>query len=352
MQLATRKKVNALELAIAAQYEIDNVAQKFNVTPGAAQKIIAAAKLETSFLGRINVTTVKNQSGEALRLDATGMIASTTNTDTNDRVPVSPHSIGGTPYFCAQINFDTAIKYATLDAWAHDPKFKSLVASQTRKQISANQIMIGFYGTSRAAISNPAVNPKGQDVAVGWLQKVKTLAASQYLIEGGTVGEIRIGEGKDGDYLNLDAAVNDLKQLIEPEFEDDGDLVAIIGSELLAHEKAKFYDANGNKPSEKAMIEDKQVIGTYGGLPAYKVAHFPGRGILITSFKNLSIYIQADSIRRMMLDNPKRDRYETYQSQDMDYVIEELGKVATLEFANVKFFTGLDATSGAAIWTS
>ena len=37
-----------------------------------------------------------------------------------------------------------------------------------------------------------------------------------------------------------------------------------------------------------------------------------------------------------MEDNAKRDRYETYQSQNMDYVIEELGKIAAVNFANVK----------------
>jgi len=66
------------------------------------------------------------------------------------------------------------------------------------------------------------------------------------------------------------------------------------------------------------------------------VPYFPGRGIMVTSFKNLSIYIQKDSVRRLYDDNPKRDRYETYQSQDMDYVIEELGKIAAIKWQNVK----------------
>jgi len=339
MLKATRKKVTELELAMAAQYEIDSVAQKFNVTPNAAQKLIAAAKLENSFLNRINTVLVTNQQGEAIRIDATGMIAGVTDTSANDRNPIEPHSLGGTPYSCQQVDFDTAIKYATLDAWAHDKNFKKLVASQTRKQISANQITIGFWGETRAANSDPVTNPKGQDVAVGWLKKLELQAPANFLTEGATLGQIRIGEGTGTDYINLDAAVNDVKQLIEPEFEDDGDLVVIIGSELLAAEKAKFYDTHGNTPSEKAKIEDKQVIGTYGGLPAYKVPHFPARGILITSFKNLSIYIQKDSIRRLMLDNVKRDRYETYQSQNMDYVIEELGKIAAVAHANVKLTT-------------
>lgn len=330
----TRKQVTALELAVAKQYDTENVKQTFSITPAKAQKIIAAARQENTFLSRINVIAVSNQQGEALSIDATGMIAGTTDTSAQDRAPKDPHVKGGTPYHCKQINFDTFLNYATLDAWAHDKKFASLVASQTRKQISTNQIQIGFYGKSRAATSNPTLNPKGQDVAVGWLEKLRTQNAENWLDEGKETGEIRIGEG--GDYLNLDVAVNDTKQMIDVAFEDDGDLVSIIGSELLAAEKAKFYAENGNTPSEKAKIEDKQVIGTYGGLPAFKVPNFPARGILVTSFKNLSIYIQKDSVRRRMEDNAKRDRYETYQSQNMDYVIEELGKAAAVNFENVK----------------
>lgn len=144
MDKFTRKKITALEFAVAQQYDTENVAQTFSITPNKAQKIIAQARLENTFLNRINVVLVKNQQGEAIRIDATGMIAGTTDTTSQDRAPKDPHSKGGTTYHCQQVNFDTLIKYVTLDAWAHDPKFKTLVAVQTRKQISTNQIQIGF----------------------------------------------------------------------------------------------------------------------------------------------------------------------------------------------------------------
>ncbi|RUM91053.1 MAG: phage major capsid protein, P2 family [Thiomicrospira sp.] len=335
MQNFTRKKVNELELAMAQQYAVDNVAQKFAVTPAVAQVMVAAIKTDNSFLNKINVMMVLPQSGEAIAVNAVGMIANKTDTSANDRAPVDPSSLGGTPYACLQVNFDTFLKYSTLDAWAHLKNFQTLVASQTRKQIASNMIMIGFYGESVAATSDPVANPKGQDIAKGWYQKLRENAPEKIILEGVPAsGAIKIGTG--GDYLNLDVAVNDIKQLIDEPFDEDGDLVVIVGSELLANDKAKFYSDNGNTPSEKAMIEDKQVIGTYGGLPAFKIPNFPARGLMITSFNNLSIYIQEASIRRSMLDNPKRDRYETYQSQEMDYVIEELGKIAALEFKNVQ----------------
>ena len=95
----------------------------------------------------------------------------------------------------------------------------------------------------------------------------------------------------------------------------------------------------GNTPSEKSRIEDKQVIGTYGGLPAFSVPGFPTTGILVTSFKNLSIYIQKDSIRRSVAKkNDKLDQIENFESMNMAYVIEELDKAAALEFDNVKLW--------------
>lgn len=335
MQKFTRTKLNALYQAMQDQYEIDNVAEEFSVSPARAQTIIEAAKQQSSFLSKINVITVKPQTGEAISVNATGMIASRTNTDNNDREPRDPHVLGGTPYHCDNIDFDTFIKHQTLDAWAHKANFQELVAKQTRKQINSNMIMIGFWGETKASDSDPVANPKGQDLAIGWFKKLEDQALENIMVEAvESSGEIKIGEG--GDFANLDVAVNAVKSMIEPEFEDDGDLVVIIGSQLLSMEKDKFYNDHGNTPSEKGKIEDQQVIGTYGGLPAFKVPHFPNRGILVTSFDNLSIYIQEDSIRRTVIDNVKRRRLETYQSQNMDYVIEELGKAAAVKHSHVK----------------
>jgi len=334
MQNETQALLAQLEADTAAQYGASSVAKKFNVTPEKAQRIVAATKEEISFLDRINVTTVVEQQGEVLGLNATGLIAKRTNTSTTDRSPNEVHSMTQNGYLCSKVEYDTAIKYATLDAWARKPNFRSLVQQQTRRQIALNQIMIGFHGASVAAVTDPAANPQGQDVAEGWLKKLQLRAAEQYMTEGDTAGEIRIGAG--GDFSNLDVAVASVVSMIPSEFKGGGDLVAIIGSELLATEKVKFYDANATTPTEKSRVEDKQVIGTYGGLPAFEVPHFPARGILVTSFDNLSIYIQESSIRRQMIDNPKRDQYENFYSMNMDYVLEEVSKAAAVHAANVK----------------
>jgi hypothetical protein len=68
-----------------------------------------------------------------------------------------------------------------------------------------------------------------------------------------------------------------------------------------------------------------------GNLPAISVPFFPANAILVTKLKNLSVYYQNGTQRRSVMDNPKRDRIETYQSSNDDFVLEDMGCVAFLE---------------------
>ncbi|WP_139291741.1 P2 family phage major capsid protein, partial [Moritella viscosa] len=125
--------------------------------------------------------------------------------------------------------------------------------------------------------------------------------------------------------------------LLDPVFASTNDLIAIVGNELIAGDQARLYAQNGNTPSEKVKIEMRQVISTYGGLPTFTVSNFPPRGIMVTSFDNLSIYILNNSIRKSVgVRNDKRDQVENFECMSMAYVVEQLGKAAALEFDNVK----------------
>ncbi|WP_368929717.1 P2 family phage major capsid protein, partial [Proteus mirabilis] len=76
-----------------------------------------------------------------------------------------------------------------------------------------------------------------------------------------------------------------------------------------------------------------------GGLPAVRAPFFPDNAFFITRLDNLSIYFLADSRRRQVLDNPKRDRIENYESVNEDFVVEDFRGVALVEnivFEDVK----------------
>lgn len=339
MQKQTKIKLSAYVKAVAAQNDVDDATEKFNVSPNGTQRIIAAIRESNWFLNKINIISVKNQKGESIGLGATGMIASRTDTSgSGKRTPKDHSSMGAMPYMCEQTNFDTALRYAKLDAWAHHKNFNSLISKATREQIDANKITIGWYGVSVAKNTDASANPNGEDVNKGWFQAMRDHNAERLITTGQKAdGEIRIGEG--GDFINLDLAVLETKNLLHDACENDSNLVAIIGSDLLAYDKAKFYEAHGNTPSEKGKIQELQVIGTYGGLPAVKVPGFPSTGIMVTSYDNLSIYIQEGSVRRSAgKKNDEKDQIENFESMNMAYVLEEVGKAAAIEFKNVKLW--------------
>ncbi|MNU08480.1 Phage major capsid protein, P2 family [compost metagenome] len=51
----------------------------------------------------------------------------------------------------------------------------------------------------------------------------------------------------------------------------------------------------------------------------------------MTSYSNLSIYYQESARRMHVIENPKRDRIETYESSNDAFVIEDLGKACPIE---------------------
>ncbi|WP_299141322.1 phage major capsid protein, P2 family [uncultured Vibrio sp.] len=340
MELKTKQQLSAYVKAVAAANNTDDATAKFNVSPSGTQKIIAAIRESNWFLKKINIISVKNQKGDAVGLGVTGMIASRTDTSGAGKRVAKDHSnLGAMPYMCEQVNFDTAIRYAKLDAWAHHKNFNALLSKANREQIDANKITIGWHGERVAVNTDVAANPNGEDINKGWYQAMREHNVKRLITAGAVENEVRIGEG--GDFAHLDLAVLETKNLLHDACENDANLIAIIGSDLLAYEKAKFYEAHGNTPSEKAKIQELQVIGTYGGLPAVKVPNFPSTGVMVTSYDNLSLYIQEGSVRRSAgKKNDEKDQIENFESMNMAYVIEELGKAAAIDFKNVKIKIG------------
>jgi len=239
-----RLKFSALAVAIAATYGVQSAREEFNVTPSLAQTLNEKITHSSSFLQRINVLPVSEIKGQKVMLGLTGPVTGRTNTNNADRVPRNAASLDGQGYELFETHSDVALKFATIDAWAKFPNFPQRYAAAVQKQIGLDRIMIGWNGTSVAATSDPVANPLLQDVNKGWLQIAREQAPEQVLTQGEKVaGKIQIGA--TGDYANLDALVHDVSLMIEEEHRDGGDLIAIIGRDLLAHDKAKLYAKQG-----------------------------------------------------------------------------------------------------------
>lgn len=322
-----------LQLAIAESYGVELATAMFSVEPSIAQELNDAITAKSDFLERINVLGVTEIKGEKVFIGVSGPVTGRTNTKTKDREAKDASALDHTTYELHSTESDVGLPYAKIDAWAKFPDFHQRYSAAVQKQIALDRIMVGFHGTHAAADTDITEYPMLQDVNKGWLQQARELIPAQVLKQGKEAGKVTLGEG--GDYANLDALVHDTKQMVDERLRDGGDLVAIIGTDLLAHDKAKLYSKQGDTPTEKERIEEAQVIATYGGLPAFTVPYFPVNAVLVTSFDNLSIYHQDSSWRKQTIDNPKRSRVEDYNSRNEGYVIEQLEKFALTENVEV-----------------
>lgn len=331
MRNDTRVLFNAYLDQLAKLNGVHSVAAKFTVTPSIQQTLETKIQESSDFLAKINIMGVTEQQGEKLGLGIGGTIAGTTNTATTDRTPVDPSNMDGVGYLATQTNFDTALPYAKLDAWAKFPDFQTRLRNAIVQRQALDRIMIGFNGTSRAATSNRGNNPLLQDVNKGWLQKYREAAAARVMSEGANVGAVRVGEAAGNDYKNIDALVFDaVNSLVDPWHQDDTELVVICGRALLADKYFPLVNAtqpNTERLAADLIISQKRV----GGLQAVRVPHFPANALLVTRLDNLSIYFQEGSRRRTVVDNAKRDRIENYESSNDAYVVEDFGAGCVVE---------------------
>ncbi|WP_417761731.1 phage major capsid protein, P2 family [Shewanella sp.] len=335
MRNETRQLFNAYAAQLCALNGVDSTNTKFTVAPSVQQTLETRMQESSEFLTRINIVPVNEQSGEKLGLGINSTIASTTDTTKQDRQVIDPTDLDAAGYECTKTNFDTALRYSKIDMWAKFQDFQARIRDTILKRQALDRIMIGFNGTSRAATSDRAKYPLLQDVNIGWLQKIRQYAPQRHMKEVvADSGKIIIGT----DYANLDALVFDMvNNLIEPWYQDDTELVAICGRKLLADKYFPIVNQN-HAPTETIaadlIISQKRL----GGLPAVRVPSFPANGILVTRMDNLSLYWQEGARRRHIIDNPKRDQIENYESSNDAYVIEDYGCAAFAE--NIEFKQG------------
>jgi P2 family phage major capsid protein len=332
----TRNKYNQMLATQAKIYGVQAMTTPFNIDPEKEQRLIGGIQESDAFLQMVNMVTVENMVGDNVIIGVDGLTASRTDTTTNSREPNYVHGGENNGYSCQQTNFDTALKYAQLDAWSHKPMFNQIVSAKTMRANALSLMSMGFNGTSIVATTDIVANPLLQDCAKGWLQKLKERRPDNY------VDFVPASTDAD-DYTiitaanNIDVVVNELVDALGTVEKRSPDLIVILGSDLIAYNKARLYAANANKPTEKSKTELNQVIETFAGLPSYNIPFFPPRGILVTTFENLSIYIHSGSTRRSVKDEMERDRVVTYSSQNIDYVVENLDLMAYVTSESVKF---------------
>lgn len=320
MRNTTRLKFNAYLDQIATLNGVEDATAKFSVDPTVQQKLETRMQESSDFLSRINVIGVDEMQGEKVGLGISSPIASRTDTSTKDRQTKDPTALQNTKYQCVQTNFDTHLKYAKLDVWAKFPDFQTRIRDAILKRQALDRIMIGFNGVSVAADHDPAKTLL-QDLNKGWLQQMRENAPDRVMAAGAAPGKITIGA--TGDYKTLDALVYDIRQgLLAPWARNDTELVAIVGDDLL-HDKYFPMINKTEAPTEQIARDLIMSTKRLGGIAAATVPFFVPGGVMVTRLDNLSLYFQDGKRRRAIIDNPKRDQIDNFESSNEAYVVED-----------------------------
>lgn len=309
---------------------VGSAAEKFDIAPSVQQKLENKLQESSAFLGMINIIGVTDMKGEKLGLGVSGTIAGRTDTSGNkSRQTQDAAGLTSDKYECVQTDYDTHIRYATLDSWAKFKDFQTRISNQVLQRCALDRIMIGWNGTSAAADTDRVANPLLQDVNIGWLEHIRANAPERVLKEGAAPGKVTFGVG--GDYAHLDALVYDAtKTLLDPWCQEDTQLVAVVGRDLM-HDKLFPMVEKNDAPTERLAADIVVSQRRLGGLQAVVAPYVPAGTVLVTRLDNLSIYYQDKARRRGIEDVMKRNRVEFYESSNDAFVVENYGLCALVE---------------------
>lgn len=339
----TKKVFNQFKKELAVSYGVDNVSEQFAVEPTIAQSLNDQITEKTDFLQKISNIPVDEIKGDKVYLGVNQFITGRTDTSgAGERTPTEVVDLESDGYECIPTESDVALNFATIDAWAKFPDFRDKYSAAVQTAIAQNRIAIGWNGVKVAKTTDKKTYPLGQDVNEGWLQYMRKNRPQNIMADLAEAGKIRLGKG--GDYENLSAAVFDLKHGLHENFRQDPNLVCIVGENLLHREGLILHQKYGGLPTEKVILQTKEIIQLFGGIPPMLCPYFPANGLVITTLENLALYWQTGSWRRYIIENPKKNRVEDYLSRNEDYVVQEPQLFVGWESDNVVFME--DQASG------
>lgn len=315
---------------------VNDATKRFNVEPSVQQTLENKIQESSDFLGMINMVGVDELKGEKLGLTTSGPVAGRTNVDNKDREPRDVKKLDPNGYECQFTEFDTYIRYATMDAWAKFPDFQARLRNAIVRQQALDRIMIGWNGTSAATQTDRTSNPMLEDVNEGWIQKYRDRAEERVMSEGKEAGKVVVGN--DGDYKNLDALVFDaVNSLIDPWARESPDLIVMISRKLLSDKLFPIINTADQKATEHRAVQEIQFSAMrLGGLQAAGIPYMPEDKIVITTPDNLSLYWQIGGRRRYIKEEPERNRVSNYESSNDDYVVEDYGFGCVIENIELK----------------
>ena len=329
-----RAKVEKMFKAMANAHGKDNVSTEFTVVQRIAQTMQLDVTNANDFLSLINLWGVVDLDGDKVLVGVTpGMGKRTDLSGDGERKPTKNLVLGDKTYHLTKSEYDTAIGFGTINAWASFPQLAPMWSTQCNKSEASAIILSAWYGETEEEFTNPVAYPNGEDLKIGFFQRLRDYKeGSQILLQGSTANEIRIGAG--GDFANLDTAAYACKQLLHKRYRKRKDLVVLVGSALVAQNDVALYEAN-TVSSEKPGIEKKAVKETFGGMQMMTPDEFPEGGLMVTTLDNMSRYYQITSIRRKTIEKEAKECFQNFNTVYDGFFFENEEMAAAFEWKNV-----------------
>lgn len=289
----------------------------FDDNPQEQAKVLKRLKTNRLFK-LLNIYETRFERGDAMGLYTP--IAGTTNTAAGETRKPKNALAPNVEYHCQQLNIDAYIRYAQIDACnlEDDPVMTmlKLLDHQTLKGL----LMVAWQGVKRSPTSDPTQNPLAQDTHKGFLQKIREGKPTA------VINNVEVGEGKQ--YATLNALIKAGLAKIAPAYAMGGEMVAICGREIVGNSQTTLtLDDFSEELGEFLTLSQRKI----GGLPVLTIPYFPSNAILITSLKNLSLYVHLNNIRRFMIEQPENDRLANYFSMPVDYIVEDFNACCLIE---------------------
>lgn len=316
---------------------VANVHRQFNVDPTVEQRLEDLQTESVEFLNSINIYGVRDLKGQTIGMGAAKNMIATRTSEAN--LPRKPKYVGRNQAKIFELfdtEFDTKLPWNLIDHWSKFPDFAVRYSRYVAQAIGLSRITIGWHGETAEDDSDPVANPNGEDMNIGWLQKLRLERPDHVMgraIVGGTATgaavPVLVGAGQA--YQNIDALAYDLIAGMPSWARISTELSVVVSADLVDEKYFPMVNRRLAETIDGGKSTSDEVVGTIvksqkqiGGRPAVMVPFFPEGTMLITPTKNLSIYYQEGSRRRYIKDEPENKAgLVDYNSVNEGYVIED-----------------------------
>lgn len=305
--------IDAYSAGLAGHYSVNNPSRAFKLTDPQETSLRGALLESVEFLSLITCADVDQLSGQVVSVGASALH---TGRNADGRF-IKRVGVDGNDYKLVETDSCAALRWNLLSVWANagsEEEFFQLVQAFSNQAFALDMLRIGFNGKTIAETTNPTENPNGEDVNVGWHERMKGFdGGKQIITEALTLDD-------KGDYRSLDAMASDLiNTKIPQQFRNDPRLVVLVGADLVAAEQYRLYQG-ADKPTEKIAA---QMLGsTIAGRQAIVPPFMPGKRMVVTPLSNLHIYTQRGTRQRKAEFVEDRKQYENKYLRNEGYAVE------------------------------